>query len=116
MGTGLYEAVTYSFTSPRVYETIGITDPQDIPMTVKIANPLGEDQSIMRTTMIPSILEVLSRNRNRGLQESRIFEIGTAFLPKALPLKELPNEIRTLTIGEYGPGMDYYDLKGKLET
>jgi phenylalanyl-tRNA synthetase beta chain len=67
VGSGLYEVVTYSFTSPRVYETIGITDPQDIPKTVRIANPLGEDQSIMRTTQIPSILEVLSRNRNRGL-------------------------------------------------
>jgi len=115
VGSGLYEVVTYSFTSPRVYETIGITDPQDIPKTVRIANPLGEDQSIMRTTQIPSILEVLSRNRNRGLPLCQVFEIGTAFLPKSLPLNELPEEKSILTIGEYGPGMDYYDLKGKIE-
>ncbi|MGI6188407.1 MAG: phenylalanine--tRNA ligase subunit beta [Clostridiales bacterium] len=115
-GTGLYEVVTYSFTSPKVYGTIGINEPKDIPLTVKIGNPLGEDQSIMRTTLIPSILDVLSRNRNRGIQQCRIFEIGTAFFPKSLPLEELPEEIRILTIGEYGPGMDYYDIKGKIET
>ncbi len=115
VGTGLYEVVTYSFTSPRVYESIGITDPQLIPKTVKILNPLGEDQSIMRTTLIPSLLEVLSRNRNRGMERCQIFEIGPAFLPKSLPLEDLPEEKPLLTIAEYGPDIDYYDLKGKIE-
>jgi phenylalanyl-tRNA synthetase beta chain len=114
-GVGLYETVTYSFTSPKVYNTIGISDPENIPMVVKLANPLGEDQSIMRTTMIPSLLEVLSRNQNRGLERCQIFEIGTAFLAKALPLKELPKEKAILTIGEFGSGLDYYDIKGKVE-
>lgn len=115
VGTGLYEVVTYSFTSPRVYESIGITDPQLIPKTVKILNPLGEDQSIMRTTLIPSLLEVLSHNYNRGIERCQIFEIGTAFLPKSLPLEDLPEEKPLLTIAEYGPDVDYYDLKGKVE-
>lgn len=115
VGTGLYEVVTYSFTSPKVYGSIGITDPQLIPKTVRILNPLGEDQSIMRTTLIPSLLEVLSRNRNRGIERCEIFEIGPAFLPKSLPLEDLPEEKPLLTIAEYGPGIDYYDLKGKIE-
>nr|PZN09216.1 MAG: phenylalanine--tRNA ligase subunit beta [Caldicoprobacter oshimai] len=115
VGTGLYEVVTYSFTSPRVYESLGITDPQLIPKTVRILNPLGEDQSIMRTTLIPSLLEVLSRNRNRGIERCQIFEIGPAFLPKSLPLEDLPEEKPLLTIAEYGPDIDYYDLKGKVE-
>lgn len=115
VGTGLYEVVTYSFTSPRVYELLGITDPRLIPKTVRILNPLGEDQSIMRTTLIPSLLEVLSRNRNRGIERCQIFEIGPAFLPKSLPLEDLPEEKPLLTIAEYGPDIDYYDLKGKVE-
>jgi phenylalanyl-tRNA synthetase beta chain len=116
VGTGLYEVVTYSFASPRVYESIGMVHPNDVPKTVRIANPLGEDQSIMRTTMIPSLLEVLSRNRNRGIERCQIFEMGTAFLPKSLPLEDLPEEKTLLTIGEYGPDIDYYDIKGKVET
>ncbi|MBM7582052.1 phenylalanyl-tRNA synthetase beta chain [Caldicoprobacter guelmensis] len=115
VGTGLYEVVTYSFTSPKVYGLLGITNPQLIPKTVRILNPLGEDQSIMRTTLIPSLLEVLSRNRNRGMERCQIFEIGPAFLPKSLPLEDLPEEKPLLTIAEYGLDLDYYDLKGKVE-
>ncbi len=113
-GMGLYEAVTYSFTSPRVYETLGMA-PDTFPLSIKISNPLGEDQSIMRTTLIPSILEVLSRNFNRRIPSCGIFEINNIFLPKALPLVDLPEEISTLTLGSYGEGADFYTLKGMVE-
>ena len=114
-GMGMYEAMTYSFTSPTVYESIGIKDHADFPLAVKIANPLGEDQSIMRTTMMPSMLEVLSRNYNRRLESCSIFEINPVFLPKSLPLTDLPDEVLTLAMGQYGADSDFYSLKGKIE-
>jgi len=111
---GLFETVTYSFGSPKVYEKIGFK-PEEYPEVVTIANPLGEDQSAMRTTLIPNILEVLARNRNRSIEECRIFEIGNIFIPKSLPVKELPIERLTLTIGQYGKDVDYYTVKGQVE-
>lgn len=114
-GMGLYETVTYSFIGPHSYEAIGLKYPQDVPPVVKISNPLGEEQSIMRTTLIPSILEVLSRNSNRSQDLCQVFEVNAVFLPKKLPLDELPIERSTLTIGEYGDGIDFYDIKGKIE-
>lgn len=113
-GMGLYETVTYSFTSPQIYGSIGFKK-EEYPLAVKIANPLGEDQSIMRTTLIPSILEVLSRNFNRRVKDCRVFEIANIYLPKSLSIDELPDEIRTLIIGEYGSEIDYYVLKGQVE-
>lgn len=111
---GLFEAVTYSFESPKVYGKIGFK-PEEYPDLVTIANPLGEDQSAMRTSLIPSILEVLARNRSRSIEECRIFEIGNIFIPKSVPVKELPIERLTLTIGQYGQDIDFYTLKGQVE-
>lgn len=115
VGEGLYEVVTYSFTSPKVYSAIGFDDPINMPLAVKISNPLGEDQSIMRTTLISNILEILSRNSNRSVERCKIFEINRIFLPKWLPLEELPVEKDMLCIGEYGECIDFYDLKGQIE-
>ena len=113
-GAGLYEIVTYSFTSPKVYETIGFKK-EEYPPVVKIANPLGVDQSIMRTTLIPSVLEVLSRNFNRRIDDCRVFEIANVYIPKSTSADELPDEVPTLVIGEYGEGVDYYTIKGQVE-
>lgn len=114
-GMGMYEVITYSFTSPNVYQTLGIKDADDYPAVVRIANPLGEDQSIMRTTILPEMLEVLSHNYNRRIENCSIFEINPIFLPKALPLTDLPDEVLTLAMGEYGDNVDFYALKGKIE-
>ena len=115
VGMGMYEMITYSFTSPRIYESIGWESDEKFPDAVKISNPLGEDQSIMRTTLLPNLLEVLSRNFNRRLESCSVFEINPVFLPKSLPLTDLPEEILTLALGEYGKGSDFYSLKGKIE-
>ncbi|HZJ82184.1 MAG TPA: phenylalanine--tRNA ligase subunit beta [Clostridia bacterium] len=112
-GMGLFETVTYSFYSPNIYKRIGF-EPHEYPDILKIANPLGEDQSAMRTTLIPNILEVLSRNRNRSLEECRIFEISNIFIPKAKS-EDLPIEELTLGIGQYGKDIDFYEIKGQLE-
>jgi len=114
VGMGLFETVTYSFTSPNVYKSLGFKK-DEYPAVVRIANPLGEDQSIMRTTLIPSMLEVLSRNYNRRIADCRIFEIANIYLPKSNSIDELPNEIPTLAIGEYGDEIDFYTLKGQVE-
>ena len=68
----------------------GLIQPQEYPESVIIENPLGEDQSSMRTTLIPSILEVLSRNRSHRVDECKIFEIINNFIPRSKPMKDLP--------------------------
>ena len=115
VGMGMYETMTYSFASPAVYQSIGMSDPMDFPPAIRIANPLGEDQSMLRTTMMPSMLEVLSRNYNRRLEDCSIFEINPVFLPKSLPLTDLPDEVLTLAMGQYGADSDFYSMKGKIE-
>lgn len=112
LGMGFYEIVTYSFISPRAYGRIG----KKTPDVVTISNPLGEDQSIMRTTLIPSMLDVLSRNRSRRVERCEVFELGKIFLPKSLPLKELPEERQILSMGLYGETIDFYHLKGVVES
>ncbi|NLI61428.1 MAG: phenylalanine--tRNA ligase subunit beta [Clostridiales bacterium] len=111
---GLFETSTYSFGSPKVYGKIGYK-PEKYPELVIISNPLGEDQSAMRTTLIPNILEVLARNESRRIEDCRIFEIGNIYMPKSLPVEELPIERATLAIGQYGKDVNFYTLKGQVE-
>ena len=77
-------------------------------------NPLGEDYSVMRTTIMPNIMELLSRNYNYGVKEALTYEIGNVFIPREIPLESLPLERRTLAIGMYGD-VDYYYIKGVVE-
>jgi len=111
---GLSEIYTYSFTSPKVFEKINLPAESELRKAVVITNPLGEDYSIMRTTTIPDMLEVLSRNYNRRIDEARLFELSHVYLPKELPITGLPEEKKVLTIGMYGK-VDFYDLKGVIE-
>ncbi|NLJ59013.1 MAG: phenylalanine--tRNA ligase subunit beta [Tissierellia bacterium] len=112
---GLYEITTYSFISPKAYDSI--CTPKDSPLRnyVKILNPLGEDFSSMRTTLIPNMLEVIQRNSNRGVGSAKLYEVGSIFTPKDQPVKEEPIEKLKLTIGMYG-NYDYFDLKGIIES
>lgn len=113
---GLNEVITYSFVSPKVFDNILLTAEDPRRNAIVIANPLGEEYSVMRTTMLPSMLDVLSMNMNRQIEKAGAYEIGRVYLPKALPLKELPVEVRMLSIGMYGDGVDFYDIKGIVET
>ncbi len=114
LAEGLSEICTFTFMSPRQFDRIRL--PQDSPLrrTVNILNPLGEDTSVMRTTIYPSMLEVLGRNYNNRNASAALFEIGKEFIPKATP-EELPEEIEVIAMGMYGEGVDYYSLKGVLE-
>ncbi|MCI8649170.1 MAG: phenylalanine--tRNA ligase subunit beta [Anaerotruncus sp.] len=111
---GLYEVSTYSFISPKYYDKIALPTDSDYRNCVVISNPLGEDTSVMRTTMVPSMLEVLSRNYNNRNKAAALYEIGTVYLPKAGC--ELPEERPVITIGMYGETANFFTLKGIVET
>ncbi|HHV96564.1 MAG TPA: phenylalanine--tRNA ligase subunit beta [Clostridiaceae bacterium] len=111
---GLSETYTYSFTSPKVFDRLRVAKDDPLRKVITISNPLGEDYSIMRTTTIPDMLGVISRNYNRQIEEAGFFELSYVYIPKELPLKELPIEKQVLTIGMYGE-VDFYDIKGIVE-
>ncbi|SKA89025.1 phenylalanyl-tRNA synthetase beta subunit [Caloramator quimbayensis] len=108
---GLYEAMTYSFISPKVFSLINLPENHELRNTVNILNPLGEDFSVMKTTGIPSLLECLKRNYKRDNKEVKLFEISKVYIPSG---NQLPNEYDKLIIGMYGK-VDFFDLKGVIE-
>lgn len=112
---GLSEAMNYSFESHKVFDKLLIPKSDKLRDIVSIKNPLGEDFSVMRTTTLNGILQSLSTNYNRRNPTACLFEMAMVYLPKALPLTELPEEKLTLTIGMYGD-TDFYDIKGVVET
>lgn len=111
---GFSQAMTYSFESPKVFEKLLI--PADSPLrnTVVISNPLGEDFSIMRTISLNGMLTSLSTNFNRRNKNVRLYELGNIYLPKQVPLTELPEERMQFTLGMYGEG-DFFAMKGVVE-
>jgi phenylalanyl-tRNA synthetase beta chain len=111
---GMFEIYTYTFTSPSIFDKLNIPADSDLRNVVKITNPLGEDTSVMRTTTIASMLEILARNYNYRNASARLFEIGKVFIPTA-PDK-LPNEPVKITMGMYGDNVDFYDIKGICES
>ena len=111
---GLSEVVTYSFTSPKVFDQLCLPDDSELRKAVTVSNPLGEETSIMRTTTIPSMLEVMSRNYNHRVEKVGLFEIGSIYIPKSLPVAELPDEKIMVTIGMYGDA-DFFEAKGVID-
>lgn len=110
---GMYEIYTYTFTSPSVFDKLSVPADSKLRNAVKISNPLGEDTSIMRTTTIASMLDILSRNYNYRNAAARLFEIGKIFTPTEEG--KLPDEPLKITIGMYGDKADFYDIKGICE-
>ena len=109
---GYDEIITYSFISPSYYDKIRM--PKDSPLrkSLKILNPLGEDTSIMRTTILPSMLEIITRNYNYRNKAVRLYELGKIYLPREDGLADEP---KILSLGAYGDGMDFFTLKGGIE-
>ncbi|MEG1428627.1 MAG: phenylalanine--tRNA ligase subunit beta [Hydrogenoanaerobacterium sp.] len=114
LAQGCYEIMTYSFISPKYYDKIALPTNSPLRNSVVISNPLGEDTSVMRTSAVPSMLEVLARNYNNRNATARLFEIATEYVPTA-PDK-LPDENQKIVLGCYGENIDYYELKGITET
>ena len=113
VGMGHSQIQTYSFISPKYYDKINMAKDSALRRSVVISNPLGEDTSVMRTTALPSMMEVLARNNNFNNENVRLFEIATIYLPKE-SAKELPDEKKVLTLGMYG-NVDFYSIKGVCE-
>ena len=109
----MYEAFTYTFTSPAIFDKLCLPDDSPLRNCVKIRNPLGEDSSIMRTTTLASMLTALSYNYNHKNPTAKLFEITKVYIPTE-PGK-LPNEPEKLVMGMYSNGMDFFDIKGVLE-
>ena len=110
---GFDEVITYSFFSPSNFDKILL--PADSPLrdTIRILNPLGEDTSAMRTTTLPSMLEVLARNYNYRNRNVRLYELGRTYFKR--PGEKLADEPIVLTLGAYGDDMDFYTLKGVVQ-
>ena len=110
---GFDEIITYSFISPTCYDKIRWSADDKRRESFKILNPLGEDTSIMRTTVLPSMLEILTRNYNYRNQDVRLYEVGRIYLPGGKDGLAVENKI--LSMGAYGQDMDFYTLKGCVE-
>ncbi|OHW63149.1 phenylalanine--tRNA ligase beta subunit [Andreesenia angusta] len=115
VGMGLYEIMTYSFISPKVYDKLRISEHSIMRNYVTLRNPLGEDYSVMRTTLMGNALDVLSRNYKRGVESMMTCEIGNTFVPNEIPVVTLPKEKKILSIGMYGDDADFFTLKGIVE-
>ena len=111
---GLYEISTYSFYSEKDLDLLKIPCGAPERNFIKIKNPLGEDLSVMRTTLAPSMLHTAVRNLRRGNMEGRLYEIAKVYIPEQLPLEDFPEEKKKLCIGMFG-NMDFFDLKGAIE-
>lgn len=111
---GFCGGMCYSFESPKVFDKLLIPEDDELRNAIVISNPLGEDYSIMRTIELNGILTSLATNYNHRNKNVRLYEMGNVYLPKALPLTELPDERKRLTLGMYGE-CDFFLLKGVLE-
>ncbi|MCR5636053.1 MAG: phenylalanine--tRNA ligase subunit beta [Clostridiales bacterium] len=110
---GCNEIMTYSFISPKQYSKLTMPESHRLRKSLVISNPLGEDTSIMRTTALPSMLDILSKNYNNRNKEAYLFEIAKEYIPNGE--NELPNELNKLICGMYGAQADYFTIKGIME-
>ena len=114
VGYGMYEIETFSFYSRKAFDAVNLPENDPLRNALVISNPLGEDTSIMRTTALPSMMDVIARNYNARAAECALFEDTTTYTPNADP-DQLPTETETLMLGAYGAGWDYLGLKGVVE-
>lgn len=111
---GFSQGMCYSFESPKVFDKLLLAEDDILRKAITIANPLGEDFSIMRTISLNGMLTSLATNYNRRNKNVRLYELGNIYLPKTLPLTELPDERMQFTLGMYGDG-DFFTMKGVVE-
>lgn len=110
---GYDEIITYSFISPTYYDKIHLPEDSPLRKSMKIMNPLGEDTSIMRTTVMPSMLEILTRNYNYRNKEAHLYELGRTYFEREDGMADEPKH---LSLGVYGPEESFFTLKGAVET
>ncbi len=118
---GYSECISFSFINPKNFDLLALPETSELRRVVRITNPLGDETSVMRTTMLPSMLELLGRNYSFRNAEARLFEIGSVYLPELddngnVAADKLPEERPTFAIGQYGKDADFFTLKGAVET
>ena len=113
-GMGFDQIQTFSFISPKYYDKIRMPEDSALRKSVVISNPLGEDTSVMRTTALPSMMEVVARNVNFSNEDVRLFEMATVYIPREGD-NVLPSENKVITLAAYGSDEDFYTLKGVIE-
>ncbi len=111
---GFSQGYSYSFESPKVFDRLLIPQDDVLRQAITISNPLGEDFSIMRTVSLNGMLNSLAFNYNHRNKNVKLYELGNIYLPKSLPLTELPDERMQFTLGMYGDG-DFFTMKGVVE-
>lgn len=111
---GFSQGMCYSFESPKVFYKLLLPEDDALRKTVTISNPLGEDFSVMRTISLNGMLTSLATNYNRRNKDVKLYELGNIYLPKSVPVTELPDERMQFTLGFYGEG-DFFTMKGVIE-
>lgn len=114
-GLGLHEIVTYSFVSPKMFDALLLPSDSPLRKAIRIENPIGEDFSVMRTTLVYSMLKTVALNLKRGNKSGRYYEVAKRYLPKELPLNGWPEEKKTICIGIIGENEDFYSAKEVVE-
>jgi phenylalanyl-tRNA synthetase beta chain len=112
--SGYSEALTYAFESPKAFDRLLLPEDSELRRAARLVNPLGEDFSVMRTSMANAILTALAANYSKRNESAALYEITKVYRPSALPLQDLPDEPKVLAFGIYG-GADFYDIKGAAE-
>lgn len=114
VANGYNEILTYSFTSPKAFDILRLDGDSPLRKSIKILNPLGEDMSVMRTTLSYSMLNALAKNYLKSIKSARLFEVAHVYLPQD-DLSVQPQERNMLVFGMYGDGADYYKIKSMVE-
>ena len=114
-GMGYYEIMNFSFVSPKQIDKLGLDEDDSRRSLLAIRNPLGEDTSVMRTTLAPDMLATLALNMNHCNEEARLYEAAAVFDPLHRTAENLPTETQMLTLGLYGKDADFYALRGTVE-
>lgn len=116
VSSGFFECVTYSFLGDADFDRLNLPADHHLRKAVRIKNPLGDDSCYMRTTLIPSIMNVMALNLNRKNKDVKVFEMGKAYIPEQVPLNgKLPDEREKLVFAMSGEGVDFYTLKQTVE-
>lgn len=113
---GYNECVSYSFISPSFANKLNLPEDEEKRKYIELLNPLGEELSVMRTTLLPSMLNLISINTTRGNKDLALYEIGKVYIPKSLPINDYADERDTLMMAMSGEGKDFFTLKQGLET
>ncbi len=114
-GMGIYEGISYSFITPKAFDMLCLAEDDSRRNAIKLLNPLGEDLSVMRTTLVHSMIQSMANNLSKSVNKGRIFEIARTYIPKEFPIENQPNEIENLVIGLFGDSEDFFTTKGVVE-